>query len=495
LKIIFLSIVIVLLSINLYAQQNYFNKRIAFGCGENGQKIVQSGSNYDLISGVNCLGLSLRTVFARLDSAGTVLFTKIHGVDYHNYFSGGLGGLIRLQDSSYIFAGTMDDTLSNDDAILYKFSKDGDSIWIRQYGDTLFQSGWEARHVRDNGFILAGQTCTYDTRGDVMTIKTDSDGNQLWTKHYGGIYYDIAGSIDTCFDGGYIICGATTSYGAGVGSQFENSYAIKTDSLGNLKWYKAFGDIYDDVFWNCKQSKDGSYIFAGHYTYNDTHYPICCYSYSKPNIVKLDTSGATIWDKKYGPVVFNTTLYSIKELDNGDLIATGWIYDTTVHNQRGLIIRVNSQGDSIWYRDYENLHAPNSQNYLYDISPTDDGGFIAIGFVVPVSPDTGVQNTWVLKIDSNGCEVVNCVLSAEGILVNYTNGITLYPNPSSGIFHIEHNYYEIEEAEVYNDIGVRVFSQKGSLQQIDLSKEASGIYFYSIKIKNGNIFKGKIIKE
>jgi hypothetical protein len=490
-----LKILIVLLCIKSYAQQSYFNKRIAFGCGENGQKIIPNGNGYDLISSVNCLGNGLRSVFARLDSSGNLIFTKVHGMDYHHYFSGGYGGFIALEDSSYVFAGTITDSSGVRDALLYKLSNVGDSIWIKQYGDTSFQSGWEAKHVRDNGFILTGQTYSYGANGDAMILKTDSMGNEQWQQHYGGSYYDIAVSMDTCFDGGYIICGATTSFGVGVGSQFENGYIIKTDSAGNMQWSKALGGIYDDVFWNCKQSKNGSFVFAGGYTYNDPGYPNCCFSYSKPWIAKLDTAGDTIWDKKYGPVVFNTSLFSLKELANGDLIATGWVYDTTVNHQRGLIIRVTSQGDSLWYRVYENLHANNSQNYLYDISPTNDGGFIAIGFVVPVIPDTGVQNTWVLKIDSNGCEIANCLLSAEGKVVNYSNGLTIYPNPSTGVFNISHNYYEIETTEVYNCIGEKVFSREGSSEQIDLSKASLGVYFYCIKTRQGKFFKGRIVKE
>src|SRR4051812_41114295 len=99
---IFATTVLILLNISNYAQQNYFSKRYTFGCGQNGQKILQEGSNYILITSVSCLGPGLKSVFVRLDSSGNVMIEKIHGVNLHHYFSGAFAGLIRLRDSAYV---------------------------------------------------------------------------------------------------------------------------------------------------------------------------------------------------------------------------------------------------------------------------------------------------------------------------------------------------------------------------------------------------------
>ena len=139
-----ISIFLILLGTNSIAQQNYFSKRYSFGCGQNGFKIIQNGFNYDGIASVGCIGLSLKSVFYRIDSTGNLILERIHGVDYTNYFSGGYGAFIILEDSSYLYAGGINDTLNNDNALLYHLSKDGDSLWIKEYGDSLFQSGWQS---------------------------------------------------------------------------------------------------------------------------------------------------------------------------------------------------------------------------------------------------------------------------------------------------------------------------------------------------------------
>ena len=195
------------------------------------------------------MGPGLKTVFVRLDPTGNILFIKLHGVCLHNYSPGGYSGLNLQDDSSCVFAGTLNDSINPGDVLLYKLTLNGDSIWIMQFsGDTLFQSGWECKQTRDKGFTITGSTHTYDSQGDVLLMKVDLNGNLQWEKHFGEVSKDLAVSIDTAIDGGYIIFGSTASFGTGTNTNnlFPNCYVIKTDSLGVEQWSRTFGDVYDD---------------------------------------------------------------------------------------------------------------------------------------------------------------------------------------------------------------------------------------------------------
>ena len=114
--------------------------------------------------------------------------------------------------------------------------------------------------------------------------------------------------------------------------------------------------------------------------------------------------------------------------------------DTTVY-YTGWIMKTDSSGNEQWYREYSLLHAPDSYNELYNIIPTNDKGFAACGSVDPAPPDTGIQNSWVLKVDSLGCESPGgCWVGNNEIIVKtFTPGkpYVVYPNPATDNINIE----------------------------------------------------------
>jgi hypothetical protein len=494
----------ILLGKSIFAQQYYFNKRYDFNrsSAESGATVISTDSGcLILLSTTNSIGSGglLQRGLMFLDDNGGIQMCRLDSIpNVYIYTSSGTN-LINLPSKELITGSSIEDTLGQTDAALFEFDSVQHVKWMQAYGDDSFQSGWMARHTRNNGFALTGQTATYNIYGDAMLIKTDNNGVSQWQKHYGGNKEELSAALDTCFDGGYILAGNTKSFGVGTPSNYcGNCYAIKTDSSGNLQWYKTFGGLYGDAFSSCLQSRDSNYVFAGYYVFSDPYFPNCGFGVfgSKPFIIKLDTAGNTIWSKTYGPVSGNIAINSIKELPNGDLICAGDYYVNS-GGARGLIMRVKENGDSLWYFSYAGVPGNASSSVLMDITVSNDGGFIATGFIWIDLPDTGTDDIWVLKIDSNGCEVANCIIPSTGeIINNYPNDFGFYPNPSSGIFNIHNEMNAIPvEAEVYNCFGAKVFSQKGSLQRIDLSKEPDGIYFYSIRIKNGRVFKGKIVKK
>ncbi|MEP7169531.1 MAG: T9SS type A sorting domain-containing protein, partial [Bacteroidota bacterium] len=117
------------------------------------------------------------------------------------------------------------------DFYLVKTDANGDLLWSRTYGGTDPDVAYSVQQTTDGGYIIAGQTgfANGPVGEDVYLIKTDANGDTLWSKTFGGIDNDIGLSVQQTTDGGYIIAGITWSFGA----VYEDIYLIKTDSLGN----------------------------------------------------------------------------------------------------------------------------------------------------------------------------------------------------------------------------------------------------------------------
>jgi hypothetical protein len=73
----------------------------------------------------------------------------------------------------------------------------------------------------------------------------------------------------------------------------------------------------------------------------------------------------------------------------------------------------------------------------------------------------------------------------------YDNKIIVYPNPTNGIFSI-HSNAKILELAVFSVNGEELFYSNNTTE-IDLSNYPKGIYFISLKIKNGIVYR-KIIR-
>lgn len=122
----------------------------------------------------------------------------------------------QTSDSGYIITGwTYSFGAGGYDVYLIKTDSLGDTLWTRHYGGANSSMGWAVQQTADSGYIIVGNTALSGSEEDVYCVKTDSNGDTVWTKHYGGADLDRAYSVQQTFDEGYIIAGRTRSFGAG----------------------------------------------------------------------------------------------------------------------------------------------------------------------------------------------------------------------------------------------------------------------------------------
>ncbi|MCK4575365.1 hypothetical protein KAU34_03060, partial [candidate division WOR-3 bacterium] len=136
-----------------------------------------------------------------------------------------------------------------------------DTLWVRKYGGLDMDEAHSVQQTSDGGYIIVGMTKPFGVVKtlNVYLIKTDANGDTIWTKMFGGSNYDAGHSVQQTSDGGYIIAGMTISFGVDSG----DVYLIKTNSFGDTLWTKTYGGVNFDCGYSVQQTSDGGYIIAG----------------------------------------------------------------------------------------------------------------------------------------------------------------------------------------------------------------------------------------
>jgi len=301
-------------------------------------------------------------VSAAIADPGDTLWTRTYGgTGTDQGFS-----VQQTTDGGYIVAGyTTSYGAGSWDAYLIKTDALGNTLWTQTYGTDTYDYVRSVQQTTDGGYILAGFTQSYGAAGyyDVWLIKTDDSGNEQWHQIYGGESVDYCESVRQTTDGGYIIVGRTASFGAGG----VDIYLIKTDVLGNELWYQTFGGSSHEYGFGVQQTDDGGYIVVG-YTQ----------SYGGGNkdlyLIKTDTLGDTLWTRAYGGIHLDHG-YSVQQTTDGGYIVGGKTMFSTSTMADVWLIKTDASGDTLWTRTWGGSHV----DVGYSVQQTTDGGYIISG--------------------------------------------------------------------------------------------------------------------
>ncbi len=181
---------------------------------------------------------TIGAVICKLDTVGNIFWAK-------SYFrpKAAIHSSVQNSDGTITLLGTPDTVSSWQDGgyyhtaplFLMNIDTSGNVLWSKSYGDTNYSFTnlpiTQMKASSDGGYLICAtiqNKATVDN--DLIIIKTDANGDTLWTRTHGSNYSDEFGNdISETSDSGYIVAGYTNST-----FQFSNGayYIIKTDSLG-----------------------------------------------------------------------------------------------------------------------------------------------------------------------------------------------------------------------------------------------------------------------
>jgi hypothetical protein len=243
----------------------------------------------------------------KLDSDGVVQWTHTYGGP--------------LQDCAYAVCETQDGGLAvvgyrdgpsgwvKGDLWILKMNASGDTAWTKTYGGVGQDYGISIQETSDNGFVMGGVNSSVSAGGkDVWLVKTDANGDTVWTQVYGGALEDVGYDAREVAGSGYIVTGYINGTGQWTAGDV---WLLKTDLVGDTVWTRVYGGSGEDFGFNVFPTHDNGYIIGGTRATND----------GDMWLLKTDASGDTVWTQNYGGAAHESCLGMVVTSDSGYVLA------------------------------------------------------------------------------------------------------------------------------------------------------------------------------
>ncbi|MBK7109189.1 MAG: T9SS type A sorting domain-containing protein [Bacteroidetes bacterium] len=191
------------------------------------------------------------TINAQVPTGPEIAWQRCYGTSGYDFFTDAIttsdGGF-----AAYVVYGAADgdylDTLQAYGRLM-KFDSAMNIVWQKSVANLAFEQILEV----SDGYVLCGATLA-DTgiasgnhgHADILLVKTDLNGNFLWSRCYGSRGVETFTSFLELTNGDYLITGASYSSGGDIpynhGSGFTtDAIIIKTNNSGDIYWVKVIG--------------------------------------------------------------------------------------------------------------------------------------------------------------------------------------------------------------------------------------------------------------
>ena len=463
---------------------------------------------------------------------------------YEQYSNSGYDygqGITQTEDSSYLVTGSSSSfTDGPSQAFLLKTDSLGNFKWSKHYGGSESEWGRRVMYIEDYGIFIAGYTNSFGNGAyDFYLVKTDTDGNQEWDATFGTTGWERVLDAALTRDSGVIMVGETTNTSDGK----SDIYMVRTDKDGNELWSQQLGDLGDDVLTTIERFDDSTFILAGKTYVADS--ALC-----KALLFKMHENGTVEWSDTVGASGYYQINAAYVNPLNGDIAAVGMnvfpsgdtaIFESKCNATGSFYLLNQAQMQGIDYytgiasfgtsdrfivtQNYTNQYSYGgtdvsiAQHYNYlgwenniggvnyagdelvgEVIPTSDNGAIVVGYVTQT--EVGGGNVFLIKLmpnapylSSNDDSSTNPIVSVEP--VSLSNGIRLYPNPASDVLYLqmpETGNYRLQLIDVS---GRPVAEQEfASQHQLNLAGVKSGSYLVLLTdLDKGQLYRATVIVQ
>ncbi|PKO14096.1 MAG: hypothetical protein CVU39_16090 [Chloroflexi bacterium HGW-Chloroflexi-10] len=315
--------------------------------------------------------------------------------------------ILAADDGGFYIVGTTDLDLSgaglSGDVYLIRTDSNGEVLWEKTYGGEQADEGLSITRTSDGNLLIGGTTKSFGAGGaDAYLLKLDPDGGELWSKTYGSQPDEMV-SIRGLADGGFMLWGnsvdpsdiiadpGAAGYGGFAGR--SNIYLAKVDAAGNQLWSHTFGGKNNLLASGGVEASDGGFVvLASLLRFPERGDDLY--------LIKLDKNGNKVWEHTWEDE--SMSAYDlIRTSDDDYLIAGSYspMDETAQVNVDFLFIKVDQQGSEIWARNFGDT---DMIDYPMAVTQTADGGYIAVGDWVKDWSGRYPGSISIVKLDQNG---------------------------------------------------------------------------------------------
>lgn len=473
--------------------------------------------------------IQLIVLFALTNLSAQISFYKLYSGS--GYDKG--EGIVQLEDSSYVITGSSSSWDGSSQAFLLKLDSLGNFKWSQHYGGPESETGKRVLYNADLGFYIAGSSNSFGS-GDfnAYLLKTDLNGTLIWEKNYGKPNnWERINDAVMASDSGIVMVGETLNMTSGN----SDILIIKTDKNGDTLWTKQLGGEGIDIASSIVKNGD-NFLVGGEWYIEDS-------LVNKGFVIEIDPLGTilrqdtishlsghyVVTDLSLGTNKYYVAGYRLKPNGKSGAYAAAFNNDGTLFNQYTIdnAQNPNVQNKEIMFNPIANkvaigYYTQNSGTFqdtfdlvfayfdpsyvewmnqfttvlnagvdeIGQLLPTSDGGYVAVG----TNTNTGVaqytlnggSNLYLMKVDGNANypnsdgEYTLNQLVGIGINSEISKG-KVYPNPFKDEFTIELEGSQNTSASLLNNLGqeIALFDFQ-SVITYPTSFLSSGTYFLKI---------------
>jgi hypothetical protein len=318
-----------------------------------------------------------------------------------------------------------------------RLDANGNRLWDNSFGGSDGDILYSLQQTFDGGFVLGGSSRSSvsgnKTAGnfgfnDFWVVRLDAGGAVLWDRNFGGGASDYLRCLQQTADGGYILGGYSSSGtdGSKTAAHLGNNdfWIVRVDANGHQLWDRAFGGGGRDTLSCLQQTRDGGFILGGDSLFslsgNKTS-PII--GLTDWWIVGLDPNGNKLWEHSFGGTN-DDFLTSLQQTSDGGFVLGGSSASSASGNKSSpnfggydfWVMRLDEQGNKLWDRSF----GGSGHDFLNSLQQTSDGGFILGGYSSSgadgnkSSPNFGLEDFWVVRLDAGGNKVWDLSLGGTG---------------------------------------------------------------------------------